>query len=41
MRPVGDVLAGKKVDEYTYVPTLVLTKQLLEENKDPMLKYVK
>ncbi len=38
---VGDVLAGKKVDEYIYVPTLVLTKQLLEENKDPMLQYVK
>ncbi len=38
---VGDVLAGKKVDEFIYVPTLVLTKQLLEENKDPMLEYVK
>jgi len=35
------VLAGKKVDEYTYVPTLVLTKQVLDENKDPNLKYVK
>ena len=35
------VLAGKKVDEYTYVTTLVLTKQLLDENKDPNLKYVK
>ena len=35
------VLAGKKVPEYTYVTTLVLTKQLLDENKDPNLKYVK
>jgi len=35
------VLAGQKVDEYTYVPTLVLTKQVLEGNKDPMLQYVK
>ena len=35
------VLAGQKADEYTYVPTLVLTKQVLEENKDPMLQYVK
>ena len=38
---VTDVLNGKTVDEYTYVPTLVLTKQLLEDNKDPMLQYVK
>ena len=38
---VKKVLAGKKVDEYTYVPTLVLTKQVLEANKDPMLQYVK
>jgi D-allose transport system substrate-binding protein len=36
-----DVLAGKKQDEYTYVPTLVLTKQVLTENKDPLLQYVK
>jgi D-allose transport system substrate-binding protein len=36
-----EVLAGKTVDEYTYVPTLVLTKQVLDENKDPMLQYVK
>ena len=36
-----EVLAGKTADEYTYVPTLVLTKQVLEENKDPMLQYVK
>jgi D-allose transport system substrate-binding protein len=35
------VLAGQKVDEYTYVPTLVLTKQVLDEGKEPMLQYVK
>ena len=32
------LLDGGKVDELTYVPTLVLTKQLFDENKDPMLK---
>jgi D-allose transport system substrate-binding protein len=36
-----EVLAGKQQDEYTYVPTLVLTKQVLAENKDPLLQYVK
>ena len=35
------VLAGQTVDEYTYVPTLVLTKQVLDAGTDPMLKYVK
>jgi len=35
------VLAGKKADEYTYVTTLVLTKQVLADNKDPNLKYLK
>jgi D-allose transport system substrate-binding protein len=35
------VLAGEKIDEYTYVPTLVLTKQVIDENKDPLLQYVK
>src|SRR5207248_11585364 len=35
------VLGGAKADEYTYVPTLVLTKPVHEENKDPMLQYVK
>jgi D-allose transport system substrate-binding protein len=35
------VLAGNKVDEFTYVPTLVLTKQVLDEGKEPMLQYVK
>jgi len=35
------LLAGAKVPEMTYVPTLVLTKQILEEKKDPLLQYVK
>jgi D-allose transport system substrate-binding protein len=35
------VLAGQKVDEYTYVPTLVLTKSVLEAKTDPMLQYVR
>jgi D-allose transport system substrate-binding protein len=35
------VLAGSKADEYTYVTTLVLTKQLLDENKDTNLQYMK
>ena len=34
-------LAGEKVDEITYVPTLVLTKEVLEAKKEPMLQYVK
>jgi D-allose transport system substrate-binding protein len=35
------VLAGEKAPEFTYVPTLVLTKEVLEAKKDPMLQYVK
>jgi hypothetical protein len=35
------VLAGEKVPEMTYVPTLVLTKDVIESKKDPMLEYVK
>jgi len=38
---VKKVLAGDKVPEMTYVPTLVLTKAVIEANKDPMLQYVK
>jgi len=34
-------LAGEKVDEFTFVPTLVLTKDVLEAKKEPMLQYVK
>ncbi len=36
-----EVLAGKQQSEYTYVPTLVLTKQVLTENKDPLLQYMR
>jgi D-allose transport system substrate-binding protein len=35
------VLAGETVPEMTYVPTLVLTKDVIEAKKDPMLQYVK
>ena len=35
------VLAGGKADESIYVPTLVLTKAVLEAKKEPMLEYVK
>jgi D-allose transport system substrate-binding protein len=35
------VLAGGTADEMTYVPTLVLTKQLFSENKDPLLQYLR
>lgn len=35
------VLAGEKVDEYTYVQTLVLTKDIMDAGTDPNLQYVK
>jgi D-allose transport system substrate-binding protein len=38
---VKKVLAGDKAPEMTYVPTLVLTKEVIEANKEPMLQYVK
>ena len=38
---VKKVLAGEKVPEMTYVPTLVLTKEVIEANKDPLLQYMK
>ena len=38
---VKKLLAGGKVQEETYVPTLVLTKEVIEANKDPLLQYVK
>jgi D-allose transport system substrate-binding protein len=38
---VKKVLAGDKVPEMTYVPTLVLTKEVIEADKEPMLQYVK
>ena len=38
---VQKLLGGDKVQEMTYVPTLVLTKEVIEANKDPLLQYVK
>jgi D-allose transport system substrate-binding protein len=38
---VKKVLTGDKVPETINVPTLVLTKEVIEANKDPMLQYVK
>ena len=38
---VADVLAGKQVEEFQYVDTLILDKKVLAENKDPLLQYVK
>ena len=35
------LLGGGKVDENTFVPTLVLTKDVIEAKKEPMLQYVK
>lgn len=33
--------AGEKMDEFVYVPTLVLTKDVIDANTEPMLAYVK
>ena len=44
MRAIEDskkALAGEKVPEFDTVPTLVLTKDVIEVNKEPMLQYVK
>jgi len=38
---VGEVLDGKRVETFQYVPTLVLTKEVLEAGTEPMLQYVK
>jgi D-allose transport system substrate-binding protein len=38
---VGDVLNGKEVEKFIYVPTLVLTQEVLEKGEEPMLQYVK
>ena len=35
------VLGGEKVDENTFVPTLVLTKAVIDAKKDPLLEFVK
>lgn len=38
---VKKIIEGGKVDEVIYVPTLVLTKEVIDANKEPMLQYVK
>ncbi|WP_292555537.1 substrate-binding domain-containing protein, partial [Mesorhizobium sp.] len=38
---VKKALAGEKVEESIAVPTLVLTKEMLDARKEPMLQYVK
>jgi D-allose transport system substrate-binding protein len=38
---VKKLLGGDKVQETINVPTLVLAKEVIEANKDPMLQYVK
>jgi D-allose transport system substrate-binding protein len=35
------VLAGEQVDKFTYVQTLVLTKEVMDAGTDPNLQYVK
>jgi ABC-type sugar transport system substrate-binding protein len=44
MRAIADAqkaLAGEKLPEFVDVPTLVLTRDVIEANKEPMLQYVK
>ena len=38
---VGKVKAGEAVDEYVMVPTMVLTKAVLDAGTEPMLEFVK
>ncbi len=38
---VKKTIAGDKAPDMTFVPTLVLTKEVIEANKDPLLQYVK
>jgi len=38
---VTEVLEGGKTDQFIAVPTLVLTKDMLEKGEEPMLEYVK
>lgn len=37
----GRVLAGEEVEDFIYVPTLVLTKEVLEAGTEPLLEYVR
>jgi ABC-type sugar transport system substrate-binding protein len=38
---LGKVIAGEEVEEAIYVPTLVLTKEVLDAGTEPMLEYVR
>jgi D-allose transport system substrate-binding protein len=38
---VGEVLDGKEVETFQYVPTLVLTQDVLEAGTEPLLEFVK
>ena len=38
---VGKVKAGEAVDKFVMVPTMVLTKAVLDAGTDPMLEFVK
>jgi D-allose transport system substrate-binding protein len=38
---VGKFKAGEKVDQYVMVPTMVLTKEILDAGTEPMLEFVK
>ncbi len=38
---VSQVLKGQKVEKFQFVPTLVLTKQVLDQGKEPMLEFVR
>lgn len=38
---VGKVKAGETVEDWVYVPTMVLTKEVLDAGTEPMLEYVK
>ncbi|MFN0113726.1 MAG: substrate-binding domain-containing protein [Paracoccaceae bacterium] len=38
---VGKVKAGEAVEKFVFVPTMVLTKDILDSGSDPMLEYVK
>ena len=38
---VAGMKKGASVDKFIFVPTMVLTKDILDKGTDPMLQYVK
>ena len=38
---VAGMKKGSSVDKFIFVPTMVLTKDILDKGTDPMLQYVK